>query len=504
MFSLVNITSALAASVFLLLGCFIFFNGVKKKENVSLSLYFLALGVWGLGVYGLVNSLTPLDVWLKVMAAGIAFFPSTYLIFVLTLLKKRTNKIVYGLITISTFFLCSVFTPYLYKGVTKVHFGYVGDPNFLFGALVLFGLSTLFYGQYLLRKDYTQKENLKSKKMALIYWSFWILWIGILSVLPTLQGFIVLGGFPFWNFTNILYAALITQAVMKYNFVELEFEIEERMKLYEELEKSKAEVDDYNKNLEYKIEEQVKEIQKKEEYLQKMQQQASQVTLTMGIAHELKNPLAIMIGSLENYNSKREKDKSEATLSEYLEYFHKGSLRLSDILDTMLEFAKTQSYEKRIIYPDKIIDNAMDMVNPRIRTEDIKVSVEVIDNLAIEGSPALLAQSVVNILVNALDAISDNPNSKKKINIDVSKARHTIRGKKTEYVVMSVQDTGKGMTEDERKKIFDSFQTTKYENVGLGLTLTAQFIHKHDGIIEVDSEKGIGTTFRILLPVHNG
>ena len=102
----------------------------------------------------------------------------------------------------------------------------------------------------------------------------------------------------------------------------------------------------------------------------------------------------------------------------------------------------------------------------------------------------------MNLLTNAIDAIGTNG----KIFISTSHVRHD-----NESVVISIRDTGDGMSEEVKRKLFDPFFTTKDvgKGTGLGLSISYGIIEKHNGKIEVKSEEGKGTEFIITLPVNN-
>jgi len=105
----------------------------------------------------------------------------------------------------------------------------------------------------------------------------------------------------------------------------------------------------------------------------------------------------------------------------------------------------------------------------------------------------LLKQSLQNIIQNALEAMPQGG----KLQIWVSKAEW---GGQKHGVLVTVSDSGAGMTQEELHKIFEPFYSTKSTGTGLGLSVAKKIIHEHGGKIEVDSRKGHGSTFRIYLP----
>ncbi|MCK5286296.1 MAG: GHKL domain-containing protein, partial [Thermodesulfovibrionia bacterium] len=121
--------------------------------------------------------------------------------------------------------------------------------------------------------------------------------------------------------------------------------------------------------------------------------------------------------------------------------------------------------------------------------QTIKVSIEAEKPVSVRGDEILLRQVFTNLFNNAVDAMPEGGNLNVMLNGFQDKAE------------VIISDTGNGISEDVKGKIFLPFYTTKEKGVGLGLALVQKIIVSHNGTIEVDSTKGEGTMFRIVLPV---
>jgi len=200
--------------------------------------------------------------------------------------------------------------------------------------------------------------------------------------------------------------------------------------------------------------------------------------------------------NLEN-NKELEKLSNIPELSKYFNNFEQlsevnktASERIVKIINSLRNFARLDQAEKDHVDIHEGLESTLTLVN-----HEIKNRIEVIRDYGtlpkIHCYPNQINQVFMNILVNASQAISENG----KITINTSQEEN--------YAVIVISDTGKGISESNLKKIFDPGYTTKGVGVGtgLGLSIVHQIIEEHKGRIIVESEVGIGTTFRIYLPL---
>jgi signal transduction histidine kinase len=281
----------------------------------------------------------------------------------------------------------------------------------------------------------------------------------------------------------------------------------------EELERAHAEVQAINKRLE-----------ETQQQLLQSEKMASIGQLAAGVAHEINNPIGYVhsnLGSLESYigdifrlleayagverdhpgqaslfdgvRALREKldidflkDDVHALLAETRE----GIGRVKKIVQDLKDFSRTGA-EDEWQWADlhRGLDSTLNIVN-----NEIKYKARVVKEYGtlpeIECLPSQLNQVFMNLLVNAAHAIEDQ-------------GTITVRtGTDADSLWVEVADTGSGIAPDNLKRIFEPFFTTKPvgKGTGLGLSLSYSIVQKHGGSIEVESEPGRGTTFRVILP----
>lgn len=213
--------------------------------------------------------------------------------------------------------------------------------------------------------------------------------------------------------------------------------------------------------------------------------------LAAGVAHELNNPLG---GILLYANLLLEKAKPGDPIREDLQVIVRETERCRNIVRGLLDFSRQTKLEMTVTDLNKVITTTLDLV----ATQAIFKGVTVTRNL----SPLLpkvmldvgqMQQVFINIIMNAAEAMGGNGS------LEVS----TAVAEGNSHVVTSIRDTGPGIPEEIRGKIFDPFFTTKPlgKGTGLGLSIAFGIVRKHNGIIEVETEVGKGTTFHIKLPV---
>jgi two-component system, NtrC family, sensor histidine kinase HydH len=230
------------------------------------------------------------------------------------------------------------------------------------------------------------------------------------------------------------------------------------------------------------------------EMAEKMAQQAAFATLTRGIAHEIRNPMAIMLSRAE-IAEKHLDDTAE--MSKFAEMTKRSVLRLINITETMLKYGKAASTEKSRITVKSLLDDITLLAEGECRKREIEMAVDCPEQYSVTGDPNRLHQALLNIVINALQAIDKGGNVK----IMVKESPYANRnGKTVSGVEISVKDSGCGISKENLSKIFDPFFTTKHECTGLGLSLVARIIDEHNGMMDVRSSAGEGTEFVVYLP----
>ena len=208
--------------------------------------------------------------------------------------------------------------------------------------------------------------------------------------------------------------------------------------------------------------------------------------LAAGIAHEIKNPLQVLLLHLELVESGK-------PMPNWIEMFSKQVRRLSDITHRLMNFARSAS-EDVVMEPiqlRKVVDDIVAMVSHEFRGTGIEIEISMFGEIPpVTGNANYLQQVFLNLLINARDAMPKGG----KIEIPINLAGP--------FVCVRFIDSGGGIPDEVLEKIFRPFFTTKGDKgTGLGLPICHKIISQHKGEIKVESKLGVGTTFTILLPI---
>ncbi|WKZ19734.1 MAG: ATP-binding protein [Candidatus Jettenia sp. CY-1] len=207
----------------------------------------------------------------------------------------------------------------------------------------------------------------------------------------------------------------------------------------------------------------------------------------------------------ETYNAI---SKTRSFLYEYLEGSVKESIRCKDLISGLLDFSRQKKPEMRLSNVNTLIDNVLNIVEKQYRKEKIEV-IRILDPHIpdIMMDARQMEQVIINITNNAVFAMRESGGNSeyagvhRKGMLTVGSCFHLEK----ESVEIFIKDTGVGINKHELKKIFDPFFTTRKDGkgTGLGLSISYGIVKMHDGSIEVDSEFGKGTIFKIFLPLKS-
>lgn len=227
---------------------------------------------------------------------------------------------------------------------------------------------------------------------------------------------------------------------------------------------------------------------------------ASLGTLAAGIAHEINNPLSYVIGNvsfaIDQLNQNQAEFQALAQLNEVknaLSEAQEGAQRIAGIVRDVKIFSRADRDSLRRVKPAAVIDASLRMMQNNIERRATVVR-ELAEVPRVLANEARLTQVLVNLLVNALQALPERPVAENRI---VVALRADSR-----FVILEVRDNGPGIPDEHLRRIFDPFFTTKAvgDGMGLGLSICNTIIAAHGGRIDVESTLGIGSTFRIVLP----
>jgi signal transduction histidine kinase/CHASE1-domain containing sensor protein/ActR/RegA family two-component response regulator len=229
--------------------------------------------------------------------------------------------------------------------------------------------------------------------------------------------------------------------------------------------------------------------------------------LAGGIAHDLNNVLQVINGYAEMAQKKIDETNP---LKRHIDQIYKSGKKAAQLTKSILAFSRKHPMQMQIVNLNTIIDDFKKMLE-RVIPKNIEMTFSSCsEQCPIEADPNMIEQILMNLCVNAKDAMMSATNGKltirleKKI-INCESFRKLYDIKSGEYAVISVSDTGTGIEEAVLDKMFEPFFTTKAVGKGTGLGLSTVFgiVKQHNGLIIPESKIGSGTTFYVYLPITN-
>jgi PAS domain S-box-containing protein len=221
--------------------------------------------------------------------------------------------------------------------------------------------------------------------------------------------------------------------------------------------------------------------------------------LAAGVAHEVNTPLAV-ISSYTQMLAKQMRPMMEqnARLAPVLEKITQQTFRASEIVNGLLNFSRTGSTEFAQVDMNRLLHDTLTLLDHQFKTGQVRVETELDPALPrINGNEGKLQQVMLNVLLNARDAMHGSPDARIRITTEQRAGR----------VSVVVQDFGSGIEAEHLHRIFDPFFTTKtkplngqHKGTGLGLAVSYGIMQEHGGKMHVQSEVGEGTTFRLEFP----
>ncbi len=226
--------------------------------------------------------------------------------------------------------------------------------------------------------------------------------------------------------------------------------------------------------------------------LDKAERLSSLGQLAAGVAHEIRNPLNAI--SMASQRLKREFAPVEAEKNEEFNtittVIRDEIRRLNGIIEEFLTFSKSRRLELKENPVQDVIQKIVNLVSDEAFHHGVRIKTDwPTDSVVIPMDADKLQQALLNLVKNAVESIS----STGSITI-------ALRGEDKGFVKITIADTGCGLTPEEMERIFNPEYTTKEKGLGLGLSLAHEIIRGHGGEIQVNSKKGEGTVFEILLP----
>jgi signal transduction histidine kinase len=211
-------------------------------------------------------------------------------------------------------------------------------------------------------------------------------------------------------------------------------------------------------------------------------------TLAAGVAHEVNNPLAGILTCLDMIESSPD---DAAARERYLGLVRSGIKRIEHIVRNLLDFSRPREIERRLTSMNERVARVVELVAFQLRSGRVEVRPELAaDGVHVLADPFQMEQMLLNLVLNAIQAMPKG-------------GTLTVRTRRLDdRVLVEVIDTGVGIPEAHRSRVFDPFFTTREigKGTGLGLAVSYNLVKAHGGTIDLDSEPGKGTVARVTLP----
>ncbi|RKH14136.1 HAMP domain-containing protein [Corallococcus sp. CA047B] len=259
----------------------------------------------------------------------------------------------------------------------------------------------------------------------------------------------------------------------------------------EELEAARARMLRWNDDLRARVDEATADLRAAQAQLVEAQKLAAVGQLGAGVAHEINNPLAGILGNVQLLLLDRASDDTDF---ETLRKIEQSAKRCKDITQNLLRFSQQRERpDLRPVDLNAVVRDALSLTENQTRGEGIDLVTELSPQMPrVKADPGHLSQVVLALLSNARTAMIKTPVKRLALRT----------GERDGMCILEVEDTGKGIAENIRPRIFEPFFTTKdvWSNVGLGLSVAWRIITEAGGTLEVRSEAGQGARFTIVLP----
>lgn len=217
--------------------------------------------------------------------------------------------------------------------------------------------------------------------------------------------------------------------------------------------------------------------------------------LSSGVAHEIRNPLNFIGLAVDHLDVLTEGKTPEAAAEkvQVIARIREEVQKLNDLVTNFVMYGKPALPQRAPVHVPEIVESVLRMASDRLRIQRISVRREFREASPIAVDPDMIRRAVVNLVGNAIDAMPDGGEL-------LAAAGPSGNGG---YVVV-IGDTGEGIPETDRDRVFEPYFTTKTSGLGLGLVLTRKIVEAHGGEIVVDSQPGKGTHIRVFLPEGGG
>jgi two-component system, NtrC family, sensor histidine kinase HydH len=229
------------------------------------------------------------------------------------------------------------------------------------------------------------------------------------------------------------------------------------------------------------------EVRRLQKEVQRHEKLAALGELAAGVAHEIRNPLSSIKGLASFFADQSEKGSNA---QEAAEVMAQEVDRLNRVITELLDFARPTDLKRESVDLKELVSRSLTLVQQDAINQNIVISLESADDVCpVWIDPDRMAQCLLNLYLNAIQAMENNGTLTVRIYVDDD-----------QYVHISVSDTGSGVHPELLDKIFNPYFTTKKTGTGLGLAIVHKIVDTHQGRINVESTSSQGTSFTIIIP----
>lgn len=514
----------------LFFGLFVYFRGRTKPTNQLWALFAITVSAWGFGASWVAAEQDPrysLLAWRLAYSVGVVWIAPLFYHFVCAFLSIHRLKVLISQYAIATIFLGFIWTKLHFTGVRYVFDQfYCPTPGYLFPCFFLWWSALVLLAHYELLKAFKTAGGMQ-RPITTFFLATSIGYSGgSLSYLPIFG----IDLYPWGTYAIPVYTVIMAYGILQYRLFDIRLVIRRSFAysilvtsltvgyfalvygierifqtafgyqsvwlsllafalmglLFQPLKIWIQRLVDW---LIYQVpqEQLIKRMERFEQEAHQGEKMKAVATLAAGLCHELRNPLQAIYTHAEFLPERFDDPQFRKSCSEIMKT---EITRINGLLKQLMDFAKPKAPSLRPIEPHKILDSTLDFLNNEFVTHQISLEKRYeADDLQIQADPDQLRQVILNLALNALQAIGKNG--------QITVTTHQEDG----WFTLEVMDTGPGIDPAILPKLFEPFTTTKPSGTGLGLSIVHSIVREHRGKITAQSQPGKGTTFTIKLPV---
>ena len=242
--------------------------------------------------------------------------------------------------------------------------------------------------------------------------------------------------------------------------------------------------------------EEISELKQAEGEIWQVEKMSALGRLAASVAHEVRNPLGAIDIQLQLLEEDLSAVAGELTerVSRRVHIARTEMRRLDGIVQNFLRFSRPPALHLQPVSPNDLLRHIFALVEPEAHEHDIDLILDLDESLPpIAVDENLLSQALLNILINAFQAVEKEPRVVLESRLD----------RANQQAILRIRDNGQGIPPENLEHIFEFYFTTKDEGTGLGLSIAQRIVHQHGGLLEVEGQEGSGTSVSMSLPLQN-